>query len=170
MRTVLLLLLACVPALATGCASAGDSAADPGSYEPVRITFRQYKNGVVFELVNEAHTDRVELYSQVRETADRKVTTDEVADELLHHFDDLHWKRYAAPGPAPESLEGALFALEVERDGQIEHVIEHAGEETATRTDLRLMIQGFLNIYNATWGAQAMKVEPGEDPFKRPER
>ena len=42
---------------------------------PARVRFMDYRQGTVFELVNDAHTDRVALYSEIR--ADAQTNADD---------------------------------------------------------------------------------------------
>ena len=51
--------------LFSACASTSTSTASEDMSTPARVSFYDYKGDKSFVLVNEAHTDRVELYSKV---------------------------------------------------------------------------------------------------------
>jgi len=145
------------------CASA------PQVARPQRVLFVDFRTGTRFELVNETHTGRVEQYSELRASADRKVQTDEVLSGLVEVLRDEGFDAQARPGPAPRQSDGqAVMALEIEDGDRTEHALGFKGMPPDDRKQLLLMAQNFVDLYNATYGLQAVELEEGENPFENP--
>jgi hypothetical protein len=162
------LLAACATVLAA-CAGA-PKAADPSSGEPQRIALVLYRNPRVLELVSEAHTARLAQYSEVRESAGRKVQSNELMEALVEAFRERGFASLARNGPAPRTAgPDAYWALEVEDDAGVAHaILSKSLSQADVRTCLELK-NAFLEVYNATYGLQAVEVKEGESPFKTPE-
>lgn len=162
-------LLAAAGLLAVACSSAPPSNPDAPS-EPLRVGYVDYRNQTVLELVNTAHTDRLEQYSQVRESASRKVQSNEVMQALVEFLDQNGFPELAQPGRAPaQADERVLWSLELERGGAASHVTYPAGLPADQKRRYGLLWQAFLDTYNSTYSLQAVKVKAGETPFQAPE-
>jgi hypothetical protein len=160
LRTCLLVLLL---ATSAACASA------PQTAHPQRVTYVDYRKNAWLELVNETHTGRVEQYSEVRENASRKVQTDEVMQGLVEVIRKGGFERQARPGPAPRASDGtSVVALEIQDGERIEHVLGFKGMPSSDHKQLLSMSQSFIEIYNLTYGLQAVEKKQGETPFENP--
>jgi hypothetical protein len=153
-------LLALLPAL-TGCSSTR-AAAPPAVGVPVRIRALSYTSDQAFELVNETHTDRVELYSSVRSSAETKVQTDEVVDEVLAYFEKLGFFEDAQPGLAPPSAPaGVVRAIEVDSPGRQVYMGIGAQSPKEEQAVFNQCFAAFLQVYNETYQLQAVDQDPG---------
>jgi len=159
------LLLAACSSGSAHRATAVDAAA-PGT--PLRVTYISYTSGQRLELVNEAHTGRVEQYSKVRADASRKVQTNDVMRGLVEVLRDNGFNRFAVAGPAPDAEGVMAWALELEDGGEVTHVGAVPGLSAADGRTLLRLATAFVDTYNATYGLQAVKVKPGETPFSNP--
>ena len=147
------------------CASDASSAAKSGAghAQPIRIRYLAYASGQNLELVNAAHTDATELYSTTRSLADagRKVSTDEVMDEVLKLFRDRGFYDKAEAGAAPSSGAGTWSqSHEVETPGELVHMSLH---KASTADDRKLFFecaQAFVAIYNNTYQLQSVDRAP----------
>jgi len=172
LRALPLLLLA---AFLFGCASGGSSAPERHSLEegiPTRVTFVDYRNGVRMTLVNEAHTDPVELYSEIRErsTATTKVVSNEVMTALMTHFAEKGFDRYAERGFAPATPRGGeLQSLEVERPGEVQSLATY-GHDTAAEHSFRECRLAFLQAQELTMQFQAVRNDGSDVIFEQPKR
>jgi hypothetical protein len=163
-KTVLLPALAL--ALSAACAS---TPAPPG--RPQRVAFLDYRNGTHLELVNETHTGRLEQYSAVvRPTeATRKVQTDDVMAALVELLRDEGFDDLGQEGPAPvRGGDTGMMAIELEDGDRIEHVLGFKGMPAADRQKVLSLAQSIVEIYNATYGLQAVELKEGESPFQNP--
>ena len=109
LRSILLSSVVSSLVLLAACASGGGASrySTPAQAQdalPARVVFRHAEQNVEMALVNDAHTDRVELYSQARRDYSTKVTENEVMDALVEYlYGESRFMRYAQPGPAPRS-------------------------------------------------------------------
>ena len=152
-------------ALLTGCQG---TTVSPEASAPSRVRFMDYRQGTVFELVNEAHTDRVELYSELRANTETKVTSDEVMDALLEYLQDAGFHGKTRAGSAPRSSDTYLWGGEIERDGVTKYMI--VGDQTSA-ADRQLFIDCYMNhvtLWSNTFQLQRVDAGPG-DVFKKPE-
>jgi len=78
------------------------------------VIFMDYRQGTSFELVNEAHTDRVVLYSEIRENPTTKVASNEVMTALLEYLDSSGFNERAHSGVAPRSSSVFQWGGEIE--------------------------------------------------------
>lgn len=151
-----------------GCAS---SSAAQGPARPQRVSWIDYRSNVRLELVNETHTGRVEQYSTKRklEESARKVQTDEVVGGLIEVLKQEGFAKQARPGPMPLGSDGqSVMALEIDDGGAIEHVVAWRGMPADDRAAILGMAQNFADLYNATYGLQAVEVGLDESPFENP--
>lgn len=134
-----------------------------------RVSWRDYRVEQLLELVNEAHTDRLEQYSAGRGDANRKVQSNEIVAALVEHMRSGKYEAFWQPGAAPSTnAGGALWSLEIEDPRGSVCLVEHSGlsvEEKRARRELR---QAFIDTYNLTYSLQAVKVKDGETPFSEP--
>lgn len=136
---------------------------------PARVRFMDYRQGTVFELVNEAHTDRVALYSELRTNTETKVTSDEVMDALLDYLRDAGFREKARVGVAPRSSDTLSWGGEIEEDGVSMYMI--VGDATATK-DRQMFVDCYMNhvtLWSNTFQLQRVDAGPGE-VFKKPEQ
>jgi hypothetical protein len=154
-----------------GCTStsrAGEPAAKSGI--PLRISWRDYRGGQLLELVNESHTDRLEQYSKLRESAGRKVQTDDVMAAMVDHMQTGGYAKLWLPGSAPAAGAGAWFwSLEVEGPKGVSFIAEGANTPVEDKRPRRELRDAFIELYNNTYSLQAVKVKEGETPFSAPE-
>ncbi|MBM3988333.1 MAG: hypothetical protein FJ294_10320 [Planctomycetes bacterium] len=137
---------------------------------PTRIGLYDFRSQRRFELVNEAHTARLDQYSKVRENADRKVQSNEIVAELTGWLETEGFGALAREGPSPSrGATDAVWALEVEREGKPRHLVVSKSTSPADYARCRKLKDGFLDIYNATYAGQATQTKQGESPFLAPE-
>lgn len=165
-----ILLLAALAAGLGACASdAGTSGGAALTGNPQRVAFIDYRSKQRLELVNESHTGRIELYSETRSDASRKVQTDEVVAGLVDMMKDKGFERLALVGAAPAGGDATLaIAVELEEDGEVRHVRGLRGMEPNDHKAVMTMYKGIIDIYNATYSLQAVQKRPGEEVFKNP--
>lgn len=150
--------LAALPA----CSSTGGSLDAVGT--PARIRFVSGRSLQTFELVNETHTGRVELYSATRENADTKVQEDEVVDEVLDYFKNLGLFERTQPGVAPPAGGAYSSTLEIDVAGNPVHFAIGQGSSTEDRTLFAQCLSAFLVIYNETYQLQSVERHPEWSP------
>jgi len=127
-----------------------------------------YRQGTVFELVNEAHTDRVALYSELRANTETKVTSDEVMDALLDYLEDAGFRGKARVGVAPRSSDTLNWGGEIEEDGVSMYMV--VGDATDPE-DRKMFVDCYMNhvtLWSSTFQLQRVDAGPGE-VFKKPE-
>jgi len=157
--------------LATGCSGPGtrDSARSSDFVgPPTRVRYVDFRSGQMLELVNESHSNRVELYSQERNTAGTKVTTDEVIDELMKLFDKEGFDKNALPGGVPFAGEGYSSALEVEVGGLTRHLAMHVGATPAQQATYAQCKTAFVGIYTNVYSLQTVNNQDGTRFFENP--
>ena len=162
---LLVLASAALALLAGGCASGSSrgGAAAVAAGEPIRIRYVVYASRQNLELVNPAHSDPTELYSNTRklEDAGRKVSTDEVLAETLRYFTKQGFDALAEPGPAPQDGGGAYSqALEVETPRRHVHFLFHRGLGDADRRVFLECAKAFADVYNSTYQLQSVDRAP----------
>ena len=164
-RAVLALVCTVLAVSGWSCASDAKSAAKSGAgqTQPIRIRYFAYASGQNLELVNTAHTDATELYSTTRSLSDagRKVSTDEVMDEVLKLFRNRGFYERAQAGAAPSTAEGTWSqSLEVETPGELVHMSLHKGSTADDRKLFFECAQAFVAIYNNTYQLQSVDRAP----------
>ena len=164
-------LLALLAALVAACSSTSGDEGGAAEAQALRVSYRSYSSGQLLELVSEAHTSRLEQYSEVRADAGRKVQTNDVMQGLVELLAANGFDEYAAEGPSPADGGGRFtWALEVETPEGPRHVLAQPGLPAQANKDLQRYMVAFVDTYNATYGLQAVDVTPGREPFKGPAR
>ena len=167
--------LLCLSLLVGACSSGpsrrAEAPADADLGTPLRVTYIMYRSGQRLELVNEAHTGRVEQYSQVRSDASRKVQTNDVMEGLVEVLRDNGFDRFSNAGPAPLASGSAgpmPWALELDDSGAVSYIGAVPGLSPKDNQTLLRLATAFVDTYNATYGLQAVKLKPGQSPFSNP--
>lgn len=157
--------------VATACQSADTAkATKPSANGAVFVAYTDYRSSQRLELVNESHTSRVDQYSKVGTNANRKVQSDEIVDALVEHFDQKGFGKLAQQGHAPEQGNGRwLWSIELETAKGLSFIARPSGISVEEQAPYRDIAQAFIATYNSTYGLQAVKVNPGETPFKAPD-
>jgi len=158
-------------ALTLAACSAACSSSPATKPHPQRVSFFDFRNGTCIELVNETHTGRLEQYSErvTRTEATRKVQTDEIMSSLVDLLRDQGFDDQAQPGPAPRESDGqSVLALEIEDGDKVQHALGYKGMPTEARQKLLGLVQNVVELYNQTYGLQAVKLKEGETPFSNP--
>lgn len=169
-------LLAVLAALLFSCAaptgSSGRETSDRHSLEegvPARVTFIEYRGPLRMNLVNEAHTDPVRLYSEKRATANTKVLSNEVMEAMLEHFEAQGFQRYAQSGFAPaRPAQGDLQGIEVETGGETVFLVNGAATSAPARDAFRECRTAFLQIQQLTKQAQVVNQGDVREIFRTP--
>ena len=159
----------------SGCGSTGGSSSSSSSRlsakdgVPSRVTFVDYRTNVRMNLVNEAHTDPVQYYSEKRVTANTKITSNEVMEKMLEHFGDQGFNRWAMAGYAPARAgAGALQSLEIETPEGTVFLVNGDGVDPQARSSFRECRTAFMQIQELTLQAQAVDNSAGKTVFKTP--
>ncbi|MFT7668426.1 MAG: hypothetical protein ACI8X5_001118 [Planctomycetota bacterium] len=146
------LLAACV---APDSGSGADGSEKPGS--PGRVTFIDYSDFVRLNLVNVAHSDPVEFYSEIRTSASTKITYDEVFEAMLDYFENEGFNDFASQGFAPRSAsQGAMQALEVETEAGTSFLVYGKQATEKERAAFRQCVMAWQEVFNRTQQAQAV--------------
>jgi len=156
-------LVALTSACSTGSAA---SSADEGPSSPVRVTYVSFTSGQRLELVNEAHTSRLDQYSEVRNDASRKVQTNDVMAGLVEVLEDNGFEKRAQQGPAPTTTGSMAWALEIEDDSGLRHIGAVPGLTPGENQSLLRLAAAFVDTYNATYSLQAVELKDGAQPFQ----
>jgi hypothetical protein len=154
--------------LFVACASPESGGPDRFSVEdgaPGRVTYVQYGDRTRMTLVNEAHTDPVEAYTERRADASTKVTSNEVFAAMLGYFGEQGWSGLARSGFAPLSADGVRWALEVETETGVQHLaftLDTPQDRMKAALECK---QAFLEIFNLTQQSQAIDNGSGRALF-----
>lgn len=155
----------------SACSSSSSSGADDdGPGTPLRVTYLSFKSGqrLVLELVNEAHTGRLEQYSAVRSDAARKVQTNDVMQGLVEVLEENGFGDRAQAGSAPAEAGVMAWALEIEEDGNLRHISAVPGLTPEENQNLLRLAAAFVDTYNATYGLQAVELKQDSTYFQTP--
>ena len=150
------------------CASPNHASALEDIATPARVTFRDYRQGTSFVLVNEAHTDRVELYSKISADPSTKVASNEVMNALLEFLKTSGFEEQARPGVAPRSSSAWQRSGEIETSG---HSVFFVVNDKTPSAEKKMFLDCYLN-HVQLWSSifQLQRVEGGpDDVFKKPE-
>jgi hypothetical protein len=130
---------------------------------PQRVKLVDYVSHANLELVNESHSDRSQTYSNTVALANatRKVTTDEVLDEVIDQYRTNGFFEHAAPGSAPTDAPANVGkAIEVEDGGK---TVTWMVLKTAPKEDRELFSRCtalFGTVYNNTYQLQSVDHAP----------
>lgn len=145
------------------CGSTQSSARPEKTGRALRVRYLAYASGQKFELVNDSHSERTQVYSTTKKLEDAftKVTPDEVLDETIANFKASGYFEHAGPGSAPLSASGDISqALEVEESGRTSF---WALSKSASQSDVKSFVackQLFLYVYNNTYQLQSVENAP----------
>lgn len=148
-----------------GCAAprGAVSTADARTGRPARVAFHDLRSGARFALVNESHTDRVELYSRPSTDLSTKVASDEVMEELLAFLEgEAGLSRYAVPGPAPQDSSWTQ-TVEVETPDGVWHVAVARATPQDERRAFQAAYINFLALWNNIYQGQAVPGDRGAE-------
>ena len=155
--------------LLCACASSSSSGAgEDGPGTPLRVTYIHYKSGQRLELVNEAHTGRLEQYSAVRADASRKVQTNDVMNGLVEVLMENGFEERAQAGSAPADAGVMSWALEIEDDQSLRHMGPVRGVSPEDYKQQLRLAAAFVDTYNATYGLQAVELKQDSTFFQTP--
>lgn len=168
-RTLLVLFLL----LSSACATGPTRQAAPRSpAQPARVVFRHIERNQTMALVNGAHTDRVELYSQQRRDWSTKVAEDEVMDALIEYlYGPSRFFDHARPGPAPTG--GYLKYGEAQLAGGTFHWAIHANSPLEEKQAFLRWQTNFLALWDSVAQLQSVAGEfefQATTPPSRPRR
>lgn len=181
MRRLLPLLLLAPVTLVAGCEStksfrSASGAGEMGSeaaladVQPqgpaIRVAYRQYKDGMEFELVSESHTSRARLYSQYAEPGQglTKVGDDEIMGALVQALEsrDIGIRDGFRQGRAARDGRGVLWQmLEIEDADGTRHFVIGNGSSTDDVEAMRMGAKAFFGVYNTTTGYQTIRNRDG---------
>ncbi len=152
-----------------GSSSSSSSRLSARDGTPARVTFVDYRTNVRMNLVNEAHTDPVKYYSEKKAIANTKVTSNEVMEKMLEHFDDEGYSRYATPGYAPVQSDGdPLQSIEIETSEGTTFMVNGEGVQDLARKSFRECRKAFMQIQELTVQAQVIDNSSGRTIFENP--
>lgn len=136
----------------------------------MRVTLRRYKQGQVFELVSESHTDPKQYYSTLRQDANRKVLPDGSMQALVKGIRSAGMDSYGKPGPAPKNAtNGIASSFEIERGGSLSSWAPRPGSSEEALKEQQaffLIMNDFLKIYSQTESFQFVRNEKGSQIFE----
>lgn len=130
---------------------------------PMRVKYLDFVSGHVFELVNESHSNPLDVYSKKvpKAQAYTKVQTDEVVQALMDRFDEQGVKKHLQPGLAPFYPAGTRAgALEIEGEKGPSYWLILDKSPQAERTAFQTSAKDFVALYNATESWQAVEGAP----------
>ena len=166
--------------LAAGCAAPARDGLGATAGSPARVSLQDHRTGGRLTLVNDAHLERTGVaganaaerraayYSTTRRDAATKVTTDEVMDALLDHFEQEGFGRAALAGAAQAGDAAVSQSLEVVVDGQARHMLGRRGMALEPARTFRTCRDAFVELYNQTYQLQSVETRPGEPIFQPP--
>jgi len=155
-------------ALLSGCAGSPSAPEASLSATPARVRFMDYRQGTAFELVNEAHTDRVEFYSKVRSDTMTKVANDEVMGALLEYIQTSGFHRHARSGVAPRQSSSYRWGGEVETKSGTVFMLVNDQTPKGKRQAFLDCYMNHVNLWSNVFQLQRVDTDPGE-VFKKPE-
>jgi len=168
---VTFVLCACLGACASVGPGGGSRRHSLQAGAPGRVTLVDYRTSNRLTLVNEAHTDPSELYSEKRASASTKVTSNEVFEAMLGHFGEKGFWRASSPGYAPISGgESMRKAIEVETPEGVRYLALDLRDVKKNYETLLACSTAFIQIYNLTDQNQAVTNEGGKALFDEQQR
>lgn len=161
----ILIVLACL--LSTACVSSGHAT---DLDEPVRLELTSYaRNGFSqFVLINEAHTSRVEQYSNRAGNANTKVASNEAMQDLLDVLQDNGFFELAVSGTAPEATNGKALELEL-KSGTTQWYVS-LQDPKSTRDTFTRCYKPMIDLWNNIFAAQSVENSQGEAVFGKQRR
>lgn len=136
--------------------------------EKCRIVLHDARTDSRFVLVNEAFAPRAAFYSQPREEAATKVLSKGMMEYLLGRLEAAGLSKVASAGDAPSAPDGSwTLALTVERAGGTRRAIRRRGDPPEAAAALSRVVAEFREVYDSTFGAQAVENPEGREYFDR---
>ena len=146
------------------------NSAPTGSDALLRVTMRRYKQGQVFELVSETHTNAKEYYSTLRKDANRKVLPDRSMQSLVDGIRQAGMSEYGQDGPAPTSAVGGIASsFEIQQGEAVTSWAPRPGSTEAARKEQQaffFLLNDFLKIYSQTESFQFVTNKKGGEIFQ----
>jgi hypothetical protein len=130
---------------------------------PMRVKYVDFFRGNTFQLVNESHTNALDLYSKKvpKTQAFTKVQTDEVVQALLDRLEDQGATKRLQPGLAPSYPLGTRAgALEIEGEKGPSFWLILDKTSIDERAAFNKSAKDFVDLYNATESWQAVQGTP----------
>jgi hypothetical protein len=132
------------------------------------VRFHEYRDGgKMMTIINQSHTDRVEFYSTERNDASTKIASDEIMGALLDRIDKVNFQEFARKGSAPATSSDWSQAIEIQTTQGSSYMLVRSGISADEAAAFRKTRDAFLAIYNNIFGAQAVKLKPGESRFEQ---
>jgi len=153
--------------LLSACATPSGGSASADSSTPARVTFRDYREGTKFELVNEAHTDRVELYSKISTDPSTKVANNEVISALLDYLSDSGFESQARSGAAPRTSSAWQYSGEIETTAGTVFLAVNSSTPADQRKMFLDCYMNHVQLWSNVFQLQRVDAGPGE-VFKKP--
>jgi hypothetical protein len=147
------------------CASSGAARGEAGA--TLLVSLQNLRTGECFELASVSHTDPVAYYSDARNDAARKVTTDEIMSAFVGELDRQGFGKHARPGRAPAIGSGDVirWGLEVESGTGRAHWLIGTGSSPDDWQAFQKCRDMFLELYNFTVSYQAVENPSGKGFF-----
>jgi len=157
------LLLLCLPLLGLFISC---NSAPSGEDAIMRVTLRRYKQGQVFELVSESHTDPKKYYSTLRADANRKVLPDRAMQSLVSGIQEAGMNEYEQEGPAPTTASaGVRSSFELQHGEHLTHWAPHANASAKEQELFFVLLNDYLKIYSQTESFQFVQNKRGGQLF-----
>ncbi len=154
-------------ALVASCASAGVHSASPG--EPTRVALFLYKNGLVLELVNEAHTAPVAAYSETRSSSTLKVVDDKTMSDLVRYLGKHGFSDHEEVGRAPRGAGPYILAFEIESPNGTSHWGTTAADSVDKQRNMQESYRHFIgDVFNRVQALQTVENPEGSSLFDKP--
>lgn len=135
---------------------------------PTLITLKDARTGTNFFLANEAHTDRVEYYSQARSEANLKVVDNLEMGALMMALGEYSFFDHAYP--ALRRTPGARTTLMVEVGEEKYSMSMTTDSERSEIERASNCNQAFLALFNASHSMQLIDNPDGRRLFERQQR
>lgn len=136
--------------------------------QPCQVSFKDYRTGLDFFLINESHTSKTEYYSQVRRDAKTKVIPDLDMGALILQLEDFGFFEIAEAGHRRTA--GARSTLLVDRGGLKYSLSQHRDREPSVSAQIEKCNQAFRAMYDAHYSMQVIHNNQGKELFEDQQR
>lgn len=158
-----LVLLAALGAFACSSTSNVDTSG------PMRVELRDFQSDQTFALVSGTSEERLEYYSEQRDTAATKVQTNEVMEALLEYFAANGFEEMAIEGQVAAAPGTASKSIEVSSASGTRHALRRDGMTVEDARAFLKCMQAFLELYGHTFALQSVESKADFD-FQGSER